>query len=329
MTRHSTGPLAHALMLLTAMLLGACQKSSEEGAAPAAETAASTEDSAAPERTVLLAAEDAQHMGITTSPAGAASYAPETPGYGVVMAHEPIAQAVADVAVAEAATRQSRATLARVQRLAGTPGAYGPDTLEAAEHQAAIDTAALTLSKRKLSALLGADSPLQGGDAGVLGDVANGQAKIVRVSFPLGAARGDAPHSLRMARLDSTGRSDSWSSTTVWDAPADPNMPGRSLFALLQNASISEGERLQVWKAGGSSTAGIAIPSSAVVVKDGTYWCYVEKPAGTFTRVAIDASRPLADGYFVREGVAAGDKIVTAAAGLLLAREINPSTEAE
>jgi hypothetical protein len=31
----------------------------------------------------------------------------------------------------------------------------------------------------------------------------------------------------------------------------------------------------------------------------------------------------------VTSGIAPGDKIVTSAAGLLLAREINPSTEAE
>jgi hypothetical protein len=35
------------------------------------------------------------------------------------------------------------------------------------------------------------------------------------------------------------------------------------------------------------------------------------------------------DGYFVTEGIAAGDKVVTAAAGLLLARETNPSSEAD
>jgi hypothetical protein len=38
---------------------------------------------------------------------------------------------------------------------------------------------------------------------------------------------------------------------------------------------------------------------------------------------------PTADGYFVKEGVSAGDKVVTASAGQLLAREMNPSTAAE
>jgi len=47
----------------------------------------------------------------------------------------------------------------------------------------------------------------------------------------------------------------------------------------------------------------------------------------------VDTSRPLntgeeGDGYFVT-GIKPGDKIVVDGAGLLLAHEVNPSTEAE
>ena len=38
---------------------------------------------------------------------------------------------------------------------------------------------------------------------------------------------------------------------------------------------------------------------------------------------------PTDDGYFVNEGIAPGAQVVTASAGLLLARETNPGTEAE
>jgi len=71
------------------------------------------------------------------------------------------------------------------------------------------------------------------------------------------------------------------------------------------------------------------IPSSAVVASNGRYWYYLERQPGEFARTAMDISRPMADGYFVQGGVKRGDLIVTSAAGLLLAREINPSTEAE
>jgi hypothetical protein len=65
-----------------------------------------------------------------------------------------------------------------------------------------------------------------------------------------------------------------------------------------------------------------------VIQSNSANWCYLEKPAGIFVRTAIDTSRPVAAGYFVTAGVVAGDIVVTGGAGLLLARETNPSTEA-
>jgi hypothetical protein len=53
------------------------------------------------------------------------------------------------------------------------------------------------------------------------------------------------------------------------------------------------------------------------------YWVYVRKGVGTFSRVRIDIGRPLAEGYFVPEILAAGDAVVTSGAGLLLARQMN------
>jgi len=38
---------------------------------------------------------------------------------------------------------------------------------------------------------------------------------------------------------------------------------------------------------------------------------------------------PTDDGYFVKEGIAPGAQVVTSSAGLLLAHETNPSTEAD
>jgi hypothetical protein len=63
-------------------------------------------------------------------------------------------------------------------------------------------------------------------------------------------------------------------------------------------------------------------------MNDGKYWCFVERQAGVFTRIPLDISRPMADGYFVA-GIKPGERIVTLGAGLLLARQTNPSTEAE
>jgi hypothetical protein len=115
----------------------------------------------------------------------------------------------------------------------------------------------------------------------------------------------------------------------VWNAPADASVPGRSFFALLKGSDAGEGERLLVWAPIGESVAGVVVPAAAAVMSEGKYWCFIEKKPGTFQRSEIDTARPVPEGYFVTEGVAAGDKVVTAAAGQLLARESNSGAEAE
>lgn len=311
---------------LALILLSACHPS--EPAAPTSNESATKTTSAA--AGVTLKPDEVATLGIVTTAATAATFTAEVAGYGVVLSHDVIAQAVADVASAEAAVRQSRAALARVQRLANTPGAFPVENQESAERQAAADAAALALAQRRLSASFGLNSPWSNHNAStVLNELAAGQIKLVHATFPLGALGKITPHTLRIAHLDPNSPQESWQVTTVWDAPADASVPGRSFFAVLKDSTVGEGERVQIWVPTGAAETGVAIPAAAVVINEGNYWCYLEKPAGTYTRVAIDPGKPLADGYFVTQNVAVGDAIVTQAAGLLLARETNSGTEAE
>jgi hypothetical protein len=116
---------------------------------------------------------------------------------------------------------------------------------------------------------------------------------------------------------------------TVWDAPADATVPGRSYFALLKGSDAGEGERLLVWAPIGETASGVVIPAAAAVMSEGKYWCYLEKKPGTYVRTEVDTGIPTADGYFVTEGVAAGDKVVVTAAGQLLAKESNSGAESD
>jgi hypothetical protein len=115
----------------------------------------------------------------------------------------------------------------------------------------------------------------------------------------------------------------------VWDAPADATVPGRSFFALLKDSDAGEGERLLVWAPIGETVSGVVIPAAATVLSEGKYWCYVEKKPGTYVRTEVDTAIPTSDGYFVTDGVVAGDKIVVTAAGQLLAKESNSGSESE
>ena len=327
-----------AALLSCLLLCGSCGRqppAPDAARAEPEEKAEGTDKAESNAGIVTLKPEEVAGLGITASAAAAVRYQAATSGFGAVLSHDVIAQAVADVATAQAVAAQSRAVLARMQRLAGTPGADSTEARENAARQAAVDAAALRLAQAKSSSVLGQNPPWAGReDSKLPEELAEGRAKLVRVTFPLGSVNGRAPQRLWLARLGTAGAGERWTAHGVWDAPADAGVPGRSFFALLQDIEVGEGERLLAWTAGGGgdsgqAESGILIPSSAVVASDGRYWYYLERQPGEFARTPMDISRPMADGYFVQGAVKRGDLIVTSAAGLLLAREINPSTEAE
>jgi hypothetical protein len=280
---------------------------------------------------VSLAPEEIQKLGVLTTEARAITSKPELPGFALVLPHETIAQAVADLRTANAAEHQSRLAFARTHRLSGTPGAMPADIQETAERQLAADRAALTLARQRLSATFGQNPPWKNNEnSPELLALTSGQAKLVRVTFPLGSLGGDViPERLRVAHIDASRDGRSWESNAVWRAPADASVPGQSFFAILTSGDVSEGEHLLAWAPIGAAEPGVLIPTAAALISGGQFWCYVEEKPGTFVRTAFDPGQPVAGGYFVKEGISAGDKIVTAAAGQLLAREMNPSTEAE
>jgi hypothetical protein len=317
------------LLSLAVLSLAGCQRTPPAADAP-------DEPAKATVAGVSLTAEQVQKLGIVTEAAKAYDFTPEITGYGVVIPHDSIATAVAELATAQAATAQSRAVAARAQRLAGTSGAMAADAVENATRQAASDSAALELAQRRLATVIGEGIP--GGIATatpLLQDLASGKARLLRASFPLGVIPGVAPPMLRAARLDSAQPGaaqapQSWSVHQIWSAPADPTLPGRSFFGVLRTSDVGEGERLLVWAPGSQpAQRGVTVPAAAAVISDGKYWCYLEDKPGHYLRREIATDKPVGAAYFVTQGIAAGDKVVTAQAGLLLAREINPSTEAD
>jgi hypothetical protein len=324
---------ARARTITTALFVGGlglmgCQRAPPADAAKAGEAAQPAAEG------VTLTAEQAAKLGIATQPAKPIEYSAETAGFGMVVPHDATAVAVAELATARAAEHQSRAALERAQRLTGTPGAMSADAVASAARQAETDGAALALAEQRLTALIGVGPP--GGAANtVLQEVASGKIKLLRATFPLGALQGSTPATLRAAHLDALSPdaprpAQGWNVNSVWAAPADATLPGRSFFGLLKSGEAAEGERLVVWAPGtGPSQHGVVVPAASLVISDGKYWCYVETKPHVYVRRQVDPDRAIADGYFVTEGIAPGDKLVTAAAGLLLARETNPSTEAD
>jgi hypothetical protein len=329
--RGVSGPPAAApwLAALGAALLAVAGCERAQPSADAAPAEAKDQSSAAAEG-VSLKPDEIEKAGIQSTPAAAAHQAPERSGYALVLTREAIAQSVADVTSAAAAARQSRAALLRSKGLAGTPGAMAIEVQEAAERQATVDAAALALAERRMSATFGRDAPWKGNHGSpMLTALASGENKLVRATFPLGALGATVPTKLRLMHLGQAQGEKSFESDTVWSAPADATVPGRSFFAILKGSDASEGERLLARTPVGVATAGVIVPPAAVLISAGKYWCYVEEKPGHYVRTEIDTSMPTDDGYFVTAGIAAGARIVTTSAGELLAREGNPGSAAD
>jgi hypothetical protein len=330
------------------LLLSGCHKAASSEQKPAAAAAAEKPAKAqgpdsesdakdksgsaeGPEEGVSLKPEEIEKMGIVTTEASAITSEPEAAGFGVVAPHETIAQSVAELRTAIAAARQSHSALERSKRLAGTPGAMPADTQETAERQALTDAAALELARQRLSSAFGQNPPWKNAESSPeLSALASGQTKLVRVTFPLGSIDNEAPNRVRLAHIGIAQVGKSWESHSVWRAPADTTVPGRSFFAMLKGVGeVGEGDHLMAYAPVGAPESGVLVPAAAAVISAGKFWCYVEEKPGTFVRTEFDPNRPTPDGYFVKEGISPGDKIVTASAGQLLARETNPSAEPE
>jgi hypothetical protein len=322
---------AAVLLIVAAWMAALCLAGCRQGPSAAEAPRAEAKDKDAPEAEgVTLKSEEIEKAGIKTATLAASSHAPESTGYAVVITRETIAQAVADLTSAAAVERQSRSALTRARSLAGTPGAMSIEAQETAERQAAVDHAAFVLAERRLSATYGQNSPWKENyTSPLLASLARGDTKLARVTFPLGALGATVPAKLRLTRIGAAQGSKSIETLAVWSAPADATIPGRSFFAILKGGDASEGERLIAHATVGAAENGVVVPYSATVISAGKYWCYVEEKPGLFVRTEIDPGMPTDDGYFVKEGIAPGAQVVTTSAGLLLARETNPSTAAD
>jgi hypothetical protein len=330
---HKAAPTDAAKSVPEAKSAPDAKSASDPKSAPDSKTADGSKPADGKEKTagegLSLTPEQIEKIGLETEEIKAIDYAEETSGYGTVMAHEAIAQAVAELATAEAAEKQSKAALARTQRLAGTAGALSADVEETNARQAAVDRAALALARQRLSATYGQKPPWgEGGNQAILQALADGSTLLVRASFPLGTLPPGTPKTLRGSRIG-TAAGKGWKLTSVWPAPADAAVPGRSFFALLRAGDASEGERIIVWAPIGSTQSGAWVPAQAAVISDGKYWCYVQTKPGTFLKTEIDAGRPFESGYFVTESVKAGDKVVIKGAAQLLAQESNSGADAD
>lgn len=319
-------------LLLSALLTGCGSartgSSDEAGSTPAASASTpAAEGTDANHGEQALSADDVQRMGIRTTSLEATREAALARGYGALVPRATVAGVAVELATAQSAATQSQAALQRAQGLASTAGAYSTEAMQGLVRQASADAAAVELAQSHLAATIGSPPWNSARTEQALRQLSQGNSRLVRVTFPLGSISA-LPARVQLRRLDDAAPPRT-TSRDVWEAPADSAFPGRSFFVLINSGLFSDGERVIAESPQGDAQSGVTIPLAATVIYDNRTWCYVERSANHFARVPVSTEIPTESGYFVTEGIKAGDAVVTNAAGMLLSRETNTSDDSD
>jgi len=145
---------------------------------------------------------------------------------------------------------------------------------------------------------------------------------LVRIDLPAGETVGQSPSG---ARIVAAGGKIAVPAQLLGSAPnADPQMQGEGFLFLVKSGAVrlvpgmAVGGYLELRR---EPMRGFTVPDAAVVRQGGSGWVYVQTGSETFTRRKILLDRPREDGWFVTEGVTAGDRVVVGGAQELLSEE--------
>lgn len=105
-------------------------------------------------------------------------------------------------------------------------------------------------------------------------------------------------------------------------AVIDTGMPGKTYYYRTAAQELRAGMRVTVrMQQQNAQLSGVVVPHAAVVWYGGKAWVYKQQSAERFVRVLIDTDAQASDGWFVSDGLQAGDRLVTSGVQLLLSEE--------
>ena len=104
----------------------------------------------------------------------------------------------------------------------------------------------------------------------------------------------------------------------------DPQLQGKGFLFLLKTNSIQLAPGAAVsgfLELPGDKQTGVELPRNAILRFNGATWVYVQTSDEAFERREVKLDSPLSEGWFVREGLKPGDKVVVVSAQELLSEE--------
>ena len=280
-------------------------------------------------QTILkLDKERQEHIGLQTAPLQSAQLRPELKAYGQVLDPTPYATSLIDSLSAQAALQASSNEYQRLKTLFGQEQNVSARALETAEAAMRRDSLLLAAAKTKLALALGESVASQSNLQAFVDSLISLKHGLVRVDVPIGESLPATPQAARIAVVGAEERP--ISARFLGAAPlASAQTQGRGFLFLVETNPPPPGTAVVGWLQGpGDPQNGVLVPRSAIIRHAGEAFVYLQTGDDTFERKQIELDRPLANGFFVHEGLSANDRVVITGAQQLLSAELNVS-EAE
>ena len=148
---------------------------------------------------------------------------------------------------------------------------------------------------------------------------------LLQITLPPEIRISSAPQSI----LVRTGAGATATANLVSPSPrTDPRIQGMSFFYVTPSQTgFPRGMNVRAYLPMGEKSQGVLIPDSAALLWQGKTWVYLQRGGEQFIRWEVPTKNPVKDGFFVQEGLKAGDKVVVKGAQLLLSKEFLLQTQ--
>lgn len=273
---------------------------------------------------VKLDQETQKLIGLKAEALTAAQLTPEIKAYGRVLDPAPLAALITELATAQAAYAASSNELARLKALSAS-GNASARALQAAEASELHDQLQMQSARDRLVMAWGKWVVEQPDLPAFVQTLTGLDNALIRLD--LSAGQRLPAHALgarvvalsgHAAEADVLGRA----------LGVDPQTQGQGIMLQVKtnDTRFLVGESVTGFlKTAGDPFNGVIIPRSAMVQTDGATWIYVQSADEQFTRKQVALDHPVEDGWFITNGVVAGEKVVVTGAQSLLSEELKGS----
>jgi len=278
------------------------------------------------ESVITFDAETQKRAGLRIASVAGATQQPEVEGYGKVLDPTPLVTLQGELLTAEAALTNSAAQLQRTRTLFREDESTSRRALDAAEAQFRTDEVRVQVAKSRVGLEWGeAVAGLEAGERSNLVEQLLGhRTALLRVDLPVGEKKlAKPPFTARVAVVGLDDRFHTANFLSV--APAvNSKLQGEAFYFRADgDASLRPGAALLArLPAEGEPQSGVEIPRSAVVRFEGKTWVYVQVAPDKFARREVLATQATDGGWFVRDNVRPGDKVVSEGEQTLLSEEL-------